>query len=115
MKQEKAVKSLATTIDRNSLSSRLRAKRDARLRELISVVHHHRGTVRIIDLGGRSDYWKRVGVDFLRACKAHVTITNLSERELSRDTYNEDIFSFAIGNACDLLLINTTTERGRPR
>src|SRR3546814_5678507 len=85
-----------------SLSSRLRAKRDVRLRALISAVHDRKGAVRIIDMGGTPEYWERVGLDFLRASNAHVTITNLHETELARGRRNVELFDFAVGNACDL-------------
>src|SRR3546814_8277018 len=76
--------SLADTADLQSLSSRLRAKRDVRLRALISAVHDRKGAVRIIDMGGTPEYWERVGLDFLRASNAHVTITHLHETEIGR-------------------------------
>src|SRR3546814_389311 len=94
--------SLADTADLQSLSSRLRAKRDVRLRALISAVHDRKGAVRIIDMGGTPEYWERVGLDFLRASNAHVTITNLHEQELARGRRNVDLLDFAVGNACDL-------------
>src|SRR3546814_3184933 len=48
------------------------------------------------------EYWERVGLDFLRASNAHVTITNLHETELARGRRNVELFDFAVGNACDL-------------
>src|SRR3546814_49912 len=53
-------------------------------------------------MGGTPEYWERVGLDFLRASNAHVTITNLHETELARGRRNVDLFDFAVGNACDL-------------
>ena len=93
---------LTDTADPNSLSSRLRARRDVRLRALISAVHARKGAVRIIDMGGTPEYWQRVGLDFLRSCKAHITVTNLHETELGRGSRDVDIFAFSTGNACDL-------------
>ncbi|MBK5264755.1 MAG: class I SAM-dependent methyltransferase [Alphaproteobacteria bacterium] len=93
---------LADTADQTSLSSRLRARRDVQLRALISDVHDQKGAVRIIDMGGTPEYWQRVGLDFLRASNTHVTIINLHATELDRGSRNEDLFSFAVGNACDL-------------
>lgn len=90
------------TANPQSLSSRLRAKRDVGLRALISAVHARNGKVRIIDMGGTPEYWQRVGLDFLRECKAHVTITNLHSTELDRGRRDVDLFAFATGNACDL-------------
>src|SRR3546814_5851427 len=101
-RRDTAKMSLADTADLQSLSSRLRAKRDVRLRALISAVHDRKGAVRIIDMGGTPEYWERVGLDFLRASNAHVTITNLHETSLARGRRNVDLFDFAVGNACDL-------------
>lgn len=94
--------SLTDTADPQSLSSRLRARRDVRLRALVSAVHAHKGSVRIIDMGGTPEYWHRVGLDFLRGSNARVTITNLHETELGRGQRDVDIFEFATGDACDL-------------
>lgn len=85
-----------------SLSSRLRAKRDVGLRALIAAVHARSGKVRIIDMGGTPEYWERVGLDFLRKHRAHVTITNLHAAELDRGRRDVDLFAFATGNACNL-------------
>lgn len=90
------------TANPNSLSSRLRAKRDVRLRALIAAVHARAGKARIIDMGGTPEYWERVGLDFLREHKAHVTITNLHATELDRGRRDIDLFAFATGNACHL-------------
>src|SRR3546814_969378 len=91
--------SLADTADLQSLSSRLRAKRDVRLRALISAVHDRKGAVRIVDMGGTTEYWERVGLDFLRASIAHVTLTNLLATELDRGRRDVDLCDFAVGNA----------------
>lgn len=90
------------TADPHSLSSRLRARRDVGLRALIARVHAHAGRVRIIDMGGTPEYWERVGLDFLRGCNAHVTITNLHAAELDRGRRDVDLFAFVTGNACNL-------------
>lgn len=93
---------LADTADPHSLSSRLRARRDVGLRALIAAIASRQGRVRIIDMGGTPEYWERVGLDFLRGCGAHVTITNLHATELDRGRRDVDLFSFATGNACNL-------------
>lgn len=93
---------LTNSADPQSLSSRLRARRDVALRDLISAIHAEKGRVRIIDMGGTPEYWERVGVAFLQSCNATVTIVNLYEGELDRGDRSEDIFRSAIGNACDL-------------
>src|SRR3546814_15445615 len=94
--------SLADTADLQSLSSRLRAKRDVRLRALISAVHDRKGAVRIIDMGGTPEYCERVGLAFLRASNAHVTITNPHEKAIAIGIPNVDLFDLAVGHTCNL-------------
>lgn len=93
---------LTDTADPNSLSSRLRARRDVRLRALVAAVHAVKGAVRIIDMGGTPEYWQRVGLDFLRSRRVQITITNLHETELARGNRDVDMFTFRTGDACDL-------------
>ena len=85
-----------------SLSYRLRAKRDVRLRSLILDIAHQRpGPVRILDLGGSVDYWRRVGVDFLRQHQARITVLNNVATELHAEGA-EEMFSTAVGDACNM-------------
>lgn len=76
--------------DIKSLSYRLRSKRDHFLREFLL-----RNGRSIIDLGGTSDYWRRVGLDFLKDNGFTVTIVNIRETELG-----EGPFRCMVGNAC---------------
>lgn len=78
--------------DVTSLSYRLRSKRDRFLREFLL-----RNGRTIIDLGGTSDYWRRVGLDFLKDNGFTVTIVNIEETELG-----EGPFKCMVGNACDI-------------
>lgn len=78
--------------DVTSLSYRLRSKRDRFLREFLL-----RGGRTIIDLGGTSDYWRRVGLDFLKDNGFTVTIVNIEETELG-----EGPFKCMVGNACKI-------------
>ncbi len=78
--------------DVTSLSYRLRSKRDRFLREFLL-----RGGRTIIDLGGTSDYWRRVGLDFLKDNGFTVTIVNIEETELG-----EGPFKCMVGNACQI-------------
>jgi hypothetical protein len=88
--------------DPNSLLNRFRRRRDVRLRALIAEIFETHGAVRILDLGGTYDYWKRVGIDFLRAHGATVTILNLSEDLITGQNEAADILSNRIGNALDM-------------
>jgi hypothetical protein len=93
---------LADTRDENSLSSRLRARRDVKLRALIARVHAERGAVRILDMGGTIDYWKRLGFEFLRESHATVTVVNLVATEINPDIADPAIFTTTVGDACAL-------------
>lgn len=88
--------------DENSLSTKLRRRRDVKLRALISRIHLESGSVRILDMGGTIEYWHRVGVDFLREIRATVTVVNLEPDELTTAQGDPDIFTTVVGNACNL-------------
>lgn len=98
--------SLADTRDPNSLSSKLRKKRDVRLRAIIDSIHARKNSVEIIDVGGTLGYWQRVGLDFLRQKNAKITLVNLHASELSDLDGNTDIFTNFVGNGCDLAEIS---------
>ncbi len=85
-----------------SLSERFRAGRDVRLRELIAKTPRTGERLRILDLGGRADYWRRVGFDFLREQKVLIDILNLSVEEQHVIEGGEDLFRYVVGNACAL-------------
>jgi hypothetical protein len=86
----------------DSLSNRFRARRDVRLRELLASVAARKGSVRILDLGGSVEYWRRFGFDVLRENKAHVTVLNHIASELKDDLIDKELFSTAVGDACEL-------------
>ena len=82
------------------LSHRFRSKRDAILRGAIDQVAGKTEGFRILDLGGRSDYWKRVGYEFLAEKGAQIIILNLVESEFGVDKEApEGLFEFAVGDA----------------
>ena len=93
---------LADPRDENSLSTKLRRKRDVQLRALISAISAERGSVRILDMGGTLEYWSRVGIAFLREHRVTITVVNLVASEISADRSDLDIFTTAVGDACDL-------------
>jgi hypothetical protein len=93
---------LADTGSPNSLSTRFRQKRDVRLRGLISEISARKGGIRILDVGGSVEYWRRVGLDFLRDNKAHVTVLNVTATELKAEGADASLFTAIVGDACDL-------------
>lgn len=93
---------LANTRDPNSLSTKLRRRRDVRLRALITSIAEKNGGVSIVDMGGTLEYWQRVGLDFLREKGAKITLINRHATELSELQGVEDMFSAEVGDACNL-------------
>jgi hypothetical protein len=79
-----------------------RVRRGRMLRALIEALAHELGRdVRILDVGGRPDYWKNVGV----ANIARIELLNLEPSELERDLppdLPQDLFVPKVGDACDL-------------
>lgn len=84
------------------LSDRFRARRDVLLRRVIALAPRQGETLRILDLGGRGVYWRRVGLDFLREQKVTVDILNLTTSEHQAAEEGGDVFSYVVGNACAL-------------
>lgn len=82
-----------------SFGSRMRARRLLPLLEMIRHVHTSKGSVNILDVGGRETYWKAIPQDFLSGHKVRITILNLPSDLQGTDS---DIFSHAAGDACDL-------------
>lgn len=84
---------------RESLGSKLRARRIAPLLEMIEAAHAEHGAVEIIDLGGRENYWNIVPAGFLEQHRVSITIVNLPEGSMPED---HGIFRFAGADACNL-------------
>jgi len=93
---------LADTRDPNSLSSKLRKKRDVKLKLLINSIFTSQNSVRIIDIGGTLGYWERVGFNFLRQNNVECTLVNLHASELDDLGEHTDIFQTMVGNGCNL-------------
>ena len=85
--------------NRESMGSRLRAKRLAPLLEMIELVFAEYGLVNIIDLGGQENYWSIVPQTYLDDHKVCITIVNLPGTTLPQA---HDSFEFAEADCCDL-------------
>ena len=83
-----------------SFGSRLRRRRAAGVKVLIEAIFAERGSVRIIDLGGRRDYWRVFDADFLRDNNVHITLLNSEVTQLPSGS--ELGFASIAGDACDL-------------
>ena len=91
--------SLTDYNDPKSLGSRFRAKRMAPLVELIKNVHAEKGSVSILDVGGRQTYWMSLEGTFLQDHNVVVTILNLPSDLQGQD---DQIFKHVTGDACNM-------------
>ena len=60
------------------------------------------GPIRILDLGGTVDYWRRVGLEFLAGRSCHVTVLNKRDDALNADDDEINLFATTAGDACNL-------------
>ena len=81
----------------NSLATRMRRARARHVRALISETFAQEGQCRILDLGGRPDYWDLIDRAFLEACKVHITLVNPEIFEV-----DDPMFEPVEGDACAL-------------
>ncbi len=95
----------ADPADPNSLSYRLRSRRDDFLRECLLRARSGRsgdGDFRIVDLGGGAAYWQRVGLDWLAEHGFTVLCINSDGAELTRAANGSSPIELAVGDACDM-------------
>jgi len=85
--------------NKNSLGSRLRAKRLAPLLALIDDVHRQKGQVHLIDMGGTPNYWNILPEGYLAERNMTITLVNLPGSVKQQD---EGHFRFLEGDACNL-------------
>lgn len=85
--------------DPNSFGSRMRARRTGPLLALIKKVYLNKGEVRILDVGGKAQYWKSVPDGFLKDHRVSITILNLP-CDLAHE--NAEGFLYVAGDACDM-------------
>ncbi len=82
----------------NSLASKMRRGRARFIRPLIERAFAKSGACRILDLGGRPEYWRIFEREFLEAHRVHVTTVNLEDQAESGDP----MFAQVRGDACAL-------------
>jgi hypothetical protein len=82
----------------NSLANRMRRARTRHVVTLIEEAFAKTGGCRILDLGGRADYWEMFDRGFLEASKVHITLVNNAE---SFDL-DDPMFAAIDGDACAL-------------
>ena len=81
----------------DSWSAWFRGRRFALIEQQIERISRVKGACRIVDVGGRVEYWTPA-LQTLRRCNAHVTIVNVERTQPK----NEPLFDFQFGDACDL-------------
>jgi hypothetical protein len=82
-----------------ALSNKFRSARDVYLRELILAERQKiTGTFRILDIGGRPEYWQRVGMGFIEANDITITCVNYMESELDANRFSHPAISSAVGD-----------------
>jgi hypothetical protein len=84
--------------DPKSLASRFRRARMKHVVALIEAVAAERGECRIVDLGGRPDYWRAVDRQVLEGCKVRITTVNPEAQE----PVDDPLFEQLTGDACAL-------------
>lgn len=80
-----------------SLANRMRRARSRHVVELITTIAAREGQCRILDLGGRVDYWSLFDRAFLEASGIHITLVNFETIEAT-----DPMFTAMQGDACDL-------------
>lgn len=87
----------------HALSAGFRGRRDVALKAFIVRLAAARapqaGPFRIVDLGGRWDYWARIGHDFLDAHDIHVLCVNYSQEEARANTGRHPRLAAETGDA----------------
>lgn len=81
------------------ISNYFRSRRDNLLRGTIAQSSRRGEYLEILDVGGRVDYWRRVGFMFLQSQRVRITLLNMTEAEIGDIDGVPDFFKFAIGDA----------------
>ena len=92
------VKKITNYSNRNSIGSKLRAKRIAPLLRLIEKISKQNGCVNIIDIGGTEEYWTIVPLYFFEKHKVRLTVVNLQQVQTNNNRY----FEFVYADGCNL-------------
>ena len=85
--------------NKNSIGSRLRARRAGPLVAMIRTTHARYGHVNIIDVGGTKTYWNIIPESLIEDNKVTITLVNLPGSKTPPD---DGAFRFVEGDGCDL-------------
>lgn len=100
------VKKLSNYENKQSVGSKLRAKRIAPLTKQIEQVFNEYGAVDIIDIGGTQKYWNIIPIEFLESHNVTITIVNLPTVDCPE---SNGPFIFSHGDACNLTNFDTNS------
>lgn len=98
-------------VDRMKISNGMRMRRSALLRDFISVCPRNSEYLRVLDVGGRSEYWKSIGFNFLESHKVRIYLVNYSQSELY-DVGGEPagMFTRSVEDGCALSFSNKSFD-----
>jgi Methyltransferase domain len=96
-----SLSSLVDYSNPHSVGSRVRRRRRYHLEGLIECIYKRRGSVRILDLGGRRHYWKLFDDSYLSDRRVHVTLLNHACEPINANR-DEPAFSAVSGDGCNL-------------
>ena len=83
-------------------SNYFRARRFPMIERMIAEIHADKGECRIIDVGGRQEYWDPIKPALARY-NVHITVTNLEKTQPDGARH----FAFEFANACDMSRYDT--------
>ena len=84
------------------IAFRFRQKRAEQIRHVILSLGKGDADIDVLDVGGTEIYWKAVGYDWLRENGVKIVVLNRSIQATKLSSVNRDIFTPAVGDACDL-------------
>lgn len=100
------------------ISQSFRHRRSGQLKALLVAAKRPGEPVRVLDLGGRHEFWRHLGLDFLVEYDIKVTLLNLTAGEAGEQVTSANV-SFQVGDACatgmadrsfDVVLSNSVIE-----
>ncbi len=97
--KNKITKRITNYANKDSVGSKLRAKRILPLLDLIKEISLHNNTVKIIDIGGTEKYWNIIPRKYIKDYNISITIVNLPGTCIQKD---HGPFCFVEGDGCNL-------------
>lgn len=83
----------------NSIGNRFRRKRIKPLLDILYSISAAKGSVNLLDVGGKIGYWQIIPRETFEELKLHITILNIPGENHDNDTKD---FTHVIGDACNM-------------